>query len=189
MKRKLIALVMALVTLTVSTTALAAQPSKTTEDLTRVVKVETKTGNASSALVWVDKTPPELAKTQLEAMKSFIAKKNSAANYFPDDAKKGMAALLPTGTDLTKLTLSEYVALGIGTYDASYGDVSATFQFPTAFAADKTVIAMVGYAGSDGTMIWQALKTTIVKGNLVIVFPSDLMTKIGHDAILAVLSN
>lgn len=189
MKKKWIALVVALVTLTASTTALAAQPSKTTEDLTRVVEVEAKTGKAGNALIWVEKAAPDLAKTQLDAMKGFIAKQNNAANYFPDDAKKSMAAMLPTGTDLTKLKLSEYVPIGISDYDVSLGDVSATFQFPTSFKTDKTVVVMVGYAGSDGTVIWQALKTTVVKGNLVLVFPSDLMTKIGHDAILAVLSN
>jgi len=189
MKRKWIALVVALVTLTVSTSALAAQPSKTTEDLTRVIEIETKTGKAGSSLIWVEKTPFEVAKTQLTAIKSFLAKENTISNYFSDDVKKGMSALLPVGTDLTKLTMSEYIALGIGEYDATMGDVTATFQFPTAFAADKTVIAMVGYPASDGTVIWQALKTTVVDGNLHIVFPSDLMAKIGHDAILAVLSN
>lgn len=189
MKKKWIALVVALVTLTTSTTALAAQPSKTTEDLTRVVKVESKTGKASNALIWVEKEAPDLAKTQLETIKSYIAKKNNIVNFFPDDAKKSMTAMLPTGTDLTKLTLSDYVPIGIGDYDAKLGDVSATFQFPTSFKTDKTVVVMVGYAGSDGTVIWQALKTTVVNGNLLLVFPSELMTKIGHDAILAVLSN
>ena len=191
MKKKWIALVVALVTLTVSTSALAAQaqPSKTTEDLTRVIKTETESGKAGSALIWVEKTPFELAKTQLTEIKSFLAKKNTISNYFPDDVKKEMSALLPAGTDLTKLTMSEYVALGIGEYDATMGDVSATFQFPTAFGTNKTVIAMVGYPASDGTVIWQALQTTVVKGNLQIVFPSELMTKVGHDAILAVLSN
>ncbi|MDD4311892.1 MAG: hypothetical protein PHW41_05360 [Eubacteriales bacterium] len=189
MKKNWIALVVALVILTVSTSALAAQPSKTTEDLTRVIGVETKAGNADSSLIGVETTLFEAAKTQLTAIKSFLAKKNTISNYFSDDVKKGMSALLPTGTDLTKLTMSEYVALGIGKYDATMGDVTATFQFPTAFAADKTVIAMVGYEGSDGTMIWQALQTTVVNGNLHIVFPSDLMTKVGNNAILAVLSN
>jgi len=190
MKKKWIALVVALVTLTASTSALAATPSKTTEDLTRVDTVVTESGKTVPALVSVEKTPSELVTTQLDAIKSFVAKKNSIANYFSDDVKKGMTALLPAGTDLTKLTLSEYVALNIGDYDKSYGDVTGTFQFPTAFAADKTVIAMIGYAGSDGKVIWQALETTIDKdGNLHIVFPSELMAKVGHDAILAVLSN
>jgi len=204
MKKKWIAaFVVAIATLTVSNSALAyaasspspspsptpvSVPSKTTEDLTRVVKIETKTGTAGNALIWVDRTPFELAKTQLKEMKTFLSKKNTIANYFSDDVKKGMSALLPAETDLTKLRMSEYVALGIGDYDATMGDVSATFQFPTAFGTNKTVIAMVGYPASDGTVIWQALKTTVVRGNLILVFPSDLMTKIGHDAILAVLS-
>ena len=195
MKRKWIAIVVAVATLMVSNTALASAaptptpvPSKTTEDLTRVVKTETESGKAGSALIWVDKTPFEVAKTQLKEMKSFLAEKKVIADYFSDDVKKGMSALLPTDADLTKLKLSEYVALGIGDYDATLGDVSATFQFPTAFGTNQTVIAMVGYPASDGTVIWQALQTTVVRGNLQIVFPSELMTKIGHDAILAVLS-
>lgn len=204
MKKKWIAFaVAAIATLTVSNTALAyaapsaspspsptpvSVPSKTTEDLTRVVKIETKTAQSGKALIWVEKAPFELAKTQLKEMKTFLSKKNAIANYFSDEVKKGMSALLPAQTDLTKLRMSEYVALGIGDYDAAMGDVSATFEFPTAFGTNKTVIAMVGYPASDGTVIWQALKTTVVKGNLLLVFPSELMTKIGHNAILAVLS-
>ena len=205
MRKKWIALVVAIATLTVSNTALAyaapaspspspspspvSVPSKTTEDLTRIVKIETKTAQTGKALIWVERTPFELAKTQLKEIKTFLSKKNAIASYFSDDAKKGMSALLPAGTDLTKLRMSEYIALGIGDYEATMGDVSATFQFPTSFGTNKTVIAMVGYPASDGTVIWQALKTTVVRGNLILVFPSDLMTKIGHDAILAVLSN
>ncbi len=191
MKKKLIALVVAIAILSVSTYAfaMAAQDSKTTEDLTRVVKVETQSGDASNKLIWVENTPSDLAKTQLSEMKSFIANQNNPADYFSDDAKQGMSALLPTGTDLSKLSLTEYAPIGIGDYDSSLGDVSSTIQFPTAFAASKTVVVMVGYTGSDGTVVWQALETTIVNGNLVIVFPADLMAKIGHDAALAVLSD
>lgn len=209
MKKKWIALVVAIVTLTVSNSALAlaapastptptptptpvstaSQPSKTTEDLTRVIKTETESGKAGSAIIWVERKPFELAKTQLKEIKSFLANKKVIADYFSDEVRTGMSALLPTGTDLSKLKMSEYVALGIGEYDTTMGDVSATFQFPTAFGTNKTVIAMVGYPASDGTIIWQALQTTVVRGNLQIVFPSELMAKVGHDAILAVLSN
>jgi hypothetical protein len=189
MKKKWIALLVALVILVGATPALAATQSKTTDDLTRVVKLETQTGKASSAIIWVEKEESDLAKAQMDAMKTFVAKKNSPSNFFPDATKKEIAALLPAGTDLTKLILSEYAALGIGEYTASYGDIIGTFQFPTEFAAGKTVAAVIGYIGSDGNVVWQALKTTVKDGNLVLEFPTDLMEKIGHDAILTVLSN
>ena len=54
--------------------------------------------------------------------------------------------------------------------------------------ADQTVVALVGYPDSTGAIVWQALDTTVAEGSLRIVFPTDLMLRIGHDAVLAVLS-
>jgi len=189
MKKKWVALLVALVILTGSASTLAATPSKTTEDLTRVIGVETKAGEISDAIIWVEETPSEVAKTQLDAMKSFVEKKNPPVNYFPDAAKTEIAALVPKGTDLTKLNLSEYAAFSVGDYDATLGDIYATFQFPTVFTVGKTVVALVGFKSSDGTIVWHALETIVVNGNLRIVFPSTLLEKSGHELVLAVLSN
>ncbi len=189
MKKKWFALLLAAVVLTASTSALAATESKTTRDLTRTVETKTESGQSIPALIDPGVELSAGAETQLEALKSFVAQKKNAVDFFPDETKSGITALLPTGTDTSKLGLSEFIELTIGTYDASYGDVVSTLQFATSFTADQTVVVVIGYEASDGTMVWQALETTVVDGNLRIVFPAELMEKLGSNAVLAVLSD
>lgn len=187
MKRKWIALLVALVVLTGITPALAATPSKTTDDLTRVVEVETQKGTGS-ALIWVEREASDKAQEQMDDIKTFVEKKNTPVDYFPDETKKEITDLVPAGTDLTKMKLSELVPLGIGDYKVEFGMVYCTLRFPTEFPADKAIIGVVGYPGSDGKMIWIALETTVDHGDLRLVFPIELMEKIGHEAVLEVLS-
>lgn len=188
MKRKWIALLVALVILTGLTTALAETPSKTTDDLTRIVKIEGDANKSVGALIWIEKEASEDAQKQMETIKTFV-KKNTAMDFFSDEVQSQIKALVPAGTDLAKLKLSELVPLGIGDYKVEFGKVYCTFQFPTEFVANKTAVCVVGYLGSDGEMIWLPLETTIEDGNLNVVFPIELMEKIAHEAILTVLSN
>lgn len=188
MKRKWIAFIVALVVLTGITPALAATPSKTTEDLTRVTKVETEK-KSGDALIWVEREASDKAQAQMDDIKSFVEKKNKPADYFPEETKTQITALTPKGTDLTTMKLNELVPLGIGNYKVEFGKVYCTLRFPTEFPTDKTVIGVVGYPGSDGKMIWLALETSVDQGDLRLVFPIELMEKIGHEAVLAVLSN
>lgn len=189
MKKRWIALLVAAVLLMGATPALAATQSKTTDDMTRIIKIETEKGTPGSALIWIEKNASDQVKAQVEEIKSFIGKKNKPADFFSDATKKEITALVPAGTDLAKLKLNEIVPLGVGDYKAEFGKVNCTFRFPTEFPADKTVIGVVGYPGSDGKMIWVALETSVVNGDLHFVFPVELMEKIGHEAVLVVLSN
>ena len=190
MKRKWIALLVALVVLTGLTTALAETPSKTTDDLTRIVKIETEKDTTGAAIIWIEKEASDEAKAQIQEVKSFVEQKNKPADYFPDETQKEITALTPAGTDLAKLKLNDIVPLGIGDYKVEYGMVYCTFRFPTEFPTDKTVIGVVGYPGSDGKMIWVALETSVdTNGDLRLVFPIELMEKIAHEAVLVVLSN
>lgn len=190
MKRKWIALFVVLVLLTGTTPALAETPSKTTEDLTRIVEIKTEKDKSGFALIWIEKKASDKAEAQMEEVKTFVEQKNKPVDYFPDETKTEITALVPAGTDITKLKLSDIVPLGIGDYKIEFGKVYCTFRFPTVFPADKTVIGIVGYPGSDGKMIWIALETSVdANGDLQLVFPIDLMEKIAHEAVLTVLTN
>lgn len=190
MKRKWIALLVVLVLLTGTASALAETNSKTTDDLTRIVTIETQKEKPGAALIWIEKEASDKAEAQIEEVKTFVEQKNKPADYFPAETQKEITALTPAGTDLTKLKLSEVVPLGIGDYKIEFGMVYCTFRFPTAFPVDKTMVSVVGYPGSDGKMIWVALETSVdANGDLRLVFPIDLMEKIAHEAVLVVLSN
>ena len=190
MKRKWIALLVVLVLLTGTASALAETNSKTTDDMTRIVAIETQKGKPGAALIWIEKEASDKAEAQIEEIKTFVEQKNKPADYFPDETKKEITALTPADTDIAKLKLSEVVPLGIGEYKIEFGMVYCTFRFPTEFPMDKTVIGVVGYPGSDGKMIWIALETSVDNnGDLQLVFPIELMEKIAHEAVLVVLSN
>lgn len=189
MKRKWIALMIVVVLLMGATSSLAETKSKTTDDMTRIIKIETQQDTSGSALIWIEKEASNQAQAQIDAIKSFIEKKNKPVDYFPDETEKEITVRMPAGTDFSQLKLNEIVPLGIGDYKVEFGMVYCTFRFPTEFAANKTVVSIVGYPGSDGKMIWLTLETSVENGDLRLVFPIELMEKIGHEAVLVVLSN
>ena len=188
MNKKLISLLLALVMLSTSVIALATTPSKTTKDLVKVEKTVASDGSSIDALIWVKETPSDTAIAQFAEISTFTAQNQAVIDYYPEDTKTAIYHLLPTNTDPTTLIMSEFVDLGIGDYQTNFGDVTSTFSFATEFKPGQTVIAMVGYADLEGSIVWQALPVTAVDGMLQITFPSDLMIKMGHDAILSILS-
>ena len=169
--------------------AMAATQSKTTEDLTRITTVQPELGTMKNAIVWVEEEESETAVEQIEAITTYLKQDAVVTNYFTPEVKLAMAALLPVETDLSKLKLNELISIGIGEYQPTYGDIIATFQFPTQFELTQTVSVLIGYPDQTGVLIWQPLLTVIEEGNLKMVFPNELMADIGPQAILAVLSD
>ena len=189
MFKKVIIVIAAAVLLLTSIPALAALPSKTTRDMTRIVGIESENGNARQTLIYIRAEPTDFAN---ETLQSFVAHKNknkNIADFFSVEMQQSMLKLLPADTDLKKMILSEFVSLGIGDYIASYGDITCTFQFPTDYKEKKPVVAMLGYLGAQGETVWVPLKTEALNGTLVIVFPSEVLLAAGHDVVLAVLSD
>jgi hypothetical protein len=188
MFKKAVGVTLALLICGFAVPARAATPSKTIEDLTSVTQVTLQDGTSGSALMWVREEPSQLTVTQLEASSEYAATSPAISDYFPEDARNEAMELLPERTDLAQLIMSELISLGIGEYLEKYGNVAGTFLFPTEYEETQIVLAMVGYLGEDGTVLWQPLEAEVVGGELKIIFPEELMLKIGHDAVLAILS-
>lgn len=91
------------------------------------------------------------------------------------------------GTDA--LNVFEFVPMYAANYDETTGDVTATLQFATPYAADAQVIVMIGLVNADA-IEWTALEGTVnADGAVEVVFPAALMTAIQNGtALLAVVS-
>lgn len=189
MTKKVIIVIVAAVLLLTVIPALAATPSKTTEDLTRIVSVQSEDGNAGKALIYIRTEPTEFAEETLKAFMAYKNKNKIIADFFSAEVQENMLKLLPADSDLKKMIMSEFVSLGIGDYLASYGDITCTFLFPTNYKEKKPVIALLGYLDVNGATVWDPLKTEVLNGKLIIEFPSEMLTVVGHDVVIAVLSD
>jgi hypothetical protein len=188
MKKRIVGLVLFLATISAAFPALAQTPSKTTADLTTITNVAVQSGTTAKALLWVNEEPTQFAQTQMQQIVDFVTKDQPVTNFFPEEIIKEIEVSIQNRTNLSKLTLSEFTSIGIGDYLEQYGDVYGTFQFPTLFDATKIITVLVGYTGADGVVIWQLLETVPLDGKLWVQFPVEVMREIGHDAVLAVLS-
>lgn len=188
MSKKMASLLLTMVLLCTTMTAFAATPSKTTKDLNKVVKNVVANGTDQDALIWVKDIPSTFVTQQIADVAAFVAKKNKIKDYYPVETQTEISGVLPPNTDLSTLILSEFVDLGIGDYQESIGDVTSTITFATVFKPTQTVVAVIGYPDETGNTVWQVLQTTVVDGMLQIVFPTELMLKVGHDAVLSILS-
>lgn len=188
MVKRLTGLLIALMVLGISWGALAAAPSKTTEDLVSVEETVTADGEVLSALIWVKEEQSEVAEEQLLAITEFVGQANPVATYFPQDVQEQIAERLPEGIDPSMLVMNEFLNIGIGEYLEQYGDIEATFLFPTEYRQDQTIVPVIGYQNEEGEIVWQTLDTQVIDGMLQIVLPKELMMTIGHDAMLAILS-
>lgn len=188
MKRFVPVLIAAAILMT-SIPALAATSSKTTEDLTRVTKIQSEKGALKNAIIWVEKILSHTAQEQLDAIIVFLKKNDIVMDFFTQDVKTAVTMLLPKNTDLSELKLNDLISLGIGDYQLTNGDITATFQFPTQFRNTQTAIAVVGYFDQEGELLWQPLQTVIENGNLILIFPQELMTAIQPGSVLAVITN
>jgi len=189
MFKKVIIVIVAAVLLLTSVPALAETPSKTTKDMTRIVNIQSEDGSAGKAIIYIRNEPTEFADETLNAFLAYKNKNKVIADFFSAEMQESILKLLPANTDLKKMIISEFASLGIGEYTASYGDITATFQFPAAFKDKKPVVAMLGYLNAQGETVWVPLKTEVKNGALVIVFPSEVLLEAGHDVVLTVLSD
>lgn len=189
MTKKVIIVIVAAVLLLTAIPALAATPSKTTEDLTRIVSVQSEDGNAGKTLIYVRTEPTDFATKTLNAFLEYKNKNKVITDFFSAEMQESILKFLPENTDLRKMIISEFLSLGIGEYVDSYGDVTCTFQFPTDYKEKKPVVALMGYLDVSGTTVWVPLQTEVLDGKLKIVFPSEVLLVAGHDVVLTILSD
>ena len=191
MNRKLISLVLVLALVMMASVALAAVPSKTTADLVKTGGIVSESGTAlpSDFAIFVA-AESVAANTELAKILAFVTAKNeSVANYFNDDVKAGIAALLPAGTDLSKLVMNEFFPIDAVKYDASYGNVAVTFQCATVYKDGQIIVALLGIINdSDASVTWMPLQAEAVGGNVVIHFTPEAFAAMSNGtAVIAIL--
>ena len=132
------------------------------------------------------------ARAAFEAIAAYVAKGQAAAGYFGMDLAElvlsGSLSSSYSGFDFSSLILSEYVSLGIYDFEASDYGVSTVFGFASEYRDGQTVVAMFGYLDAKGDIVWNALNTTAVDGQVRVDIPSELLLLAGSEAILGILS-
>ncbi len=211
MNKKPLCLLLSLLMLCLSVSAFAAIPSKTTQDMAHVSRIDTKNSvpvGAAFSFSFANAAPAteaeriaverKLAATQAElsAIYAFsVENQRPVIDYFGDDIKAAAGLLLPEGFDMDTLAMNELVPLMINGYEEAYGDMTVYLEFATQYQPGQPLVALVGVVtGVDeqGQQIveWVPLQAEATEDGLVKVdFPSDLIMKIQQgDAMLAVLS-
>lgn len=182
MNKKLMSMILVVMLLCVSVSALAAG-SKTTGNL---VTTTTTTAETTTIPVTVA-TTTKAVQEQLDEVSKFVAANGKVVDYFGETAKAEVAALLPAGTDVEKLTMNEMFAVNIDA-KAATGTVTQSFLLPSSYKDGQAVVVMMGYTDKNGVKQWKALKAQVVNGKLVVTFPGDVLANVTSDATLAVLS-
>lgn len=167
----------------------SATPSRTTEDMTRIDSIQTENGNDGYIIIYVRDEPTEFAVSTLNEFLTYKHKKKQIVDIFDEEVKTSILKCLPKKTNLDGMILSEFVSLGINEYISSFGDITATFQFPTVFTDKIPVVAVLGYLDEQARIVWAPLGAEVVSGTLVILFPCEVLLKAGQDVVLIILSD
>ena len=176
----------------VSSPSLSPTISMTLNSLNRFTASIEEYGVPLTGLFTIKNALTEDAQTEFDAIASYVGKDQAVAGYFDIDiprlVRSGDLSSDYLNFDLSGLILSEYVSLGINGYEESDVDISATFGFASEYQDGQTVVVMFGYKDENGDIVWNALNTVAVNGQVKIDFLSDLLFKAGAEAILGVLS-
>ena len=128
-----------------------------------------------------DATDMELAKLT----EYFTQPANVPIRYF-DEETVHEAMLILSGTDIDTLLPYEITQVMVVDYEETYGDVTATFLFPTPFTADKAVVAFVGIPDEqdDTCFRWMPLHAEKAINGIDITFSSSVLPAMMTDAAL-----
>ena len=173
--KKLISLVLVAV-LALSLATAYAVPSKTTNDLTKVLEIETTGEKPADDFAIVIVEDSEAAKAELEKIIEFVKDGKAPAEYFP-------AELLPENA--SELEMNEFVGIAVLNYKPEYGDVTAKLEFGTPYNAGQKVYPLTSIDGEWTSETAEAQEDGAVK----ITFTAEQLQKMAEAAnIMAVLS-
>ena len=154
--------------------AVAAVPSKTTTDVTRVKAVES---TEPTMLIEVTEDAAPVVE-EIEKIYQHVAVKGQAAiAYFPVE----IIALLPEGVKGSALTMNEFVTL---TTEGTAADVKVTFTFTTRYTVDQKVVVVIGLydgtrdANGQYNVEWVVLDAEVLEsGDIAVEFPAELVER------------
>ena len=148
--------------------AVAAVPSKTTTDVTRVKAVES---TEPTMLIEVTEDAAPVVE-EIEKIYQHVAVKGQAAiAYFPVETQNEIIALLPEGVKGSALTMNEFVTL---TTEGTAADVKVTFTFTTRYTVDQKVVVVIGLYDVE----WVVLNAEVLEsGDIAVEFPAELVER------------
>ncbi len=180
------------VTGTGATKAMSPTLSMTLNTLTRFSASVKGYGVSLNGLFTINETLTPDARAAFDTIVDYVGKGQGVVGYFGADFQglvlKGALSPNYYGFDFSKLILSEYVSLQINQALESNVDVTSTFGFASEYKDGQTVVAMFGYREKSGTIVWTALNTVSVDGQVRVNIPSELLRRAGSEAILGILS-
>ena len=167
-------------------------PSKNASDIVFVMDdaVRNAAGEAVDCrIIIVSRT--KLIEQELERLTGYFTRpENRPIRYF-DTETVNETALILQGTEIDSLIPYEITQVMVEDYQQPYGDVTARFLFPTPFAADKAMIALIGIpeANTLETFCWMPLRVEKADNGIDITFSSSVLpTMMQEAALLLVMS-
>ena len=128
-----------------------------------------------------DATDIELAK-----LTNYFTQPDKAPIRYFDEETVHETMLILSGTDIDTLLPYEITQVMVVDYEETYGDVTATFLFPTPFTADKAIVAFVGIPDEqdDTCFRWMPLHAEKAINGIDITFSSSVLPTMMTDAAL-----
>jgi hypothetical protein len=177
-----------------STTAFAAVNSKTTSDLTSVVKTEvTGVAPAEFAVVVVAmEFEPEAVTKELEKIFQFVTPEVAPVSYFPEEVQEVFAEKLPL-VDLTTYELNEFISIDVVNFEDTIESAVVEFKFTTQYVENQSILFVVGlYTGEvdeNGEYIveWLLLDAVVTEdGSIAVTFTQEALARMADAAAVSV---
>ena len=115
-----------------------------------------------------------------------VAETAPVAEYFGEEVMTSVAAILPAEINVESLVMDEFFALSEENYDATYGDVDATFEFVTVYPDETVLVALVGIlpaedAAEDAEITWVAQEAVVTEGKVAVTFTQDVFESMAEN--------
>ena len=184
--KRFISVVLAFVlVLTFAVLAEELTPSKILDDEIEVVSVESMEPDVVIADDFYigpadEEADKELSKGVLTDICEILNNNGNVTDYFDDETKAAIEALLPEGVALEDLDLKEAGAIISVNYRSEYGDILATFKYVTEYSPEQTLVGVVGiFETAESPVEWNVIEATAQEdGTVVAIFPGELVEKI-----------
>lgn len=193
MKTRVFGFLMVLVLL-MTGTAMASVPSKTAADTTTVEEVKTSTGVAlpeSFDLVVTEENA--VVNATVAAIKAYVEEEQKAVSTFlPQACQDEIQQKLAADKKAEELVVYDCIPLTAVNYDATIGDVTATFTFATPYKAGQTIVAVVGIptinANNEFVIEWVVLPAEVTAaGQVAVQFDQATLSALGQEGSMMML--
>lgn len=170
------------------------RPSKSEEDLRRVIHYYTESGNPleDNFKIFTVSLTEEMTE-EIERMRLFLKQSPSLYSYFPETIQSEMLLVFPKGTDMESLIAYEIIAIRDENYRDTYGDVAARLQFAVNYSEEQSVVAMLGFPKKDAIAPeweWTCMRATVNDGGIETIFEQLMLIRLEEEpGLLMIISD